>query len=37
MSNFTLIDELVDFTNELIELLKQDWEKFKIFIIYTRI
>ena len=32
MSNFTLIDELVDFTNELIELLKQDWEKFKIFI-----
>ena len=32
MSNFTLIDELVDFTYELIELLKQDWEKFKIFI-----
>jgi hypothetical protein len=32
MSNFTLIDELVDFTNELIYLIKQDWEKFKIFV-----
>lgn len=32
MSNFTLIDELIDFTNELIELLKQDWEKFKKFV-----
>lgn len=32
MSSFTLIDDLVDFTNELIELMKQDWKKFKIFI-----
>ena len=32
MSIFTLIDELIDFTNELIELLKQDWEKFKVFV-----
>ena len=32
MSSFTLIDELGDFTNELIYLIKQDWEKFKLFI-----
>ena len=32
MSTFTLINELVDFTNELIELLKKDWKKFKIFV-----
>ena len=32
MSSFTLIDELVDFANELIYLIKQDWEKFKLFI-----
>lgn len=32
MSSFILIDELFDFTNELIELMKEDWKKFKIFI-----
>ena len=32
MSSFTLIEDLIDFTNELIYLIKQDWEKFKIFV-----
>lgn len=32
MSSFILIDELVDFTNELIELMKEDWKNFKLFI-----
>jgi hypothetical protein len=32
MYSFTLIDELGDFANELIYLIKQDWEKFKLFV-----
>lgn len=29
---FTLFEDLIDFTNELIDLMKQDWENFKKFI-----
>ena len=32
MSSFILIDDIIDFTNELIYLIKQDWEKFKKFV-----
>jgi hypothetical protein len=32
MINFILFDNLLDFINELIELLKEDWKKFKLFV-----
>ena len=31
MAEFTIIDELIEFSKELIELIKQDWEKCKKF------
>ena len=32
MSNITIYDELISFSVELVDLLKEDWRKFKIFI-----
>ena len=31
MINFSFFDNIIDFLNELIELLKEDWKKFKLF------
>ena len=36
MSNITLYDDFTSFCSELVELLKEDWRKFKLFIIKNK-